>query len=84
MKIDIERKWLSLYGYTPKEEGSWFFAWSAFRHKWEFGLSCDWWEDNRDMYKSRYYLYATRFNNEGLRADHYEFPRKNRWSHVTG
>lgn len=84
MEIDIEKKWLSIYGHSPKSEGTWFFAWSVFRHRWEFGLCNDWWEDGTEMHKSRYYMYATTFDPEGRRKNHYEFPRKNRWTHVTG
>lgn len=81
MQVDIEKKWLDLYIETPKEEDSWFLGASVFRKKYEFGLTRDW--DDFSGY-SRYYLYALRFNREGLRADRWEFPRKNRWTHVTG
>lgn len=83
MKVDIERKWLSVFGHTPKGEGCWFFAFSVFRHRWEFGFACDWIETEDTMTRSSYYVYTTRFNSEGLRNKHYEFPRKTRWSHVT-
>ena len=76
--IDLETKYLSIYFYTPKDEGSWFIGVSAFRHRWEFGLDRDWW----DCQPSRYYLYAQQFNKAGLKINQYEFPRKNRWAHV--
>lgn len=83
MMVNIEKKWLSLYGYTPKAEGSYFLGISAFRHRWEIGVTCDCYEEGVHMYRSKYYLYATRLNVEGLRRKHYEFPRRPRWSHVT-
>lgn len=80
MLIDIKKKWLDLYVETPKEEGSWYLGVSAFRHKYEFGLTRDW----EDCGYSRYYLYALRLQGNGLRDNRWEFPRKNRWTHVTG
>lgn len=84
MMVDFDKKWLSVYGHSPKGEGQWFFAFQILRKRWEFGVDCDWHEEGRDMIRSRYYLYAQQFNHEGLKLNHYEFPRKNRWTHVTG
>jgi hypothetical protein len=85
MKIDYDKKWLSIYGYTPKGEGQAFFAVQVFRRHWEFGLDCDWHEVGTEMARSRYYLYAQKFRGKDLRvAKQWEFPRKNRWVHVTG
>lgn len=80
--VDIEHRWLQVYGHSPKTEGEWFFAISAFRHRWEFGLTRDYQELGRDLITSRYYIYAQRVNDEGRAVDKFEFPRKNRWSHV--
>lgn len=84
MRIDHDWKWLSVYAHSPKGEGQWFGALQVFRKKWEFGIDCDWWEDGRDMHRSRYFLYAQKFDNRGLETNKWEFPRKNRWTHVTG
>lgn len=78
--IDIEKKCLNIYLEAPWEEGSWFFGISAFRQRWEFGLMRDY---DEGYTPSRYFWYLTRFNHEGLRQKQWEFPRKNRWSHVT-
>lgn len=82
--INVETKWLEICSHSAKEEGSWFFGISAFRHRWEFGFDRDWHEDGAEMVASRYYLYAQRFDRDGLTVRQYEFPRKNRWTHVTG
>lgn len=85
MQIDFDKKYLSIYGHSPKGEGQWFFAFQAFRRRWEFGIDADWHEQGADMVRSRYYLYAQKFDGKSLlRTKQYEFPRKNRWTHVTG
>jgi hypothetical protein len=83
--IDIERKFLEVYAHSPWESGEteWFIGVQAFRKVWEFGLTRDGYEDGRDYVLSRYYVFAHRLKGkkQGTRL---EFPRKNRWSHVTG
>lgn len=88
MMIDINRKWLEIFAYTPKEGGQWFVGIQVFRKRWEFGIDQDWMEVGYNMARSRPYLYAQHFHPDEedvlKRVTTYQFPRKNRWTHVTG
>jgi len=78
--MDIDTKWLKVVAESPRWGGSWFLGVSVFRHRWEFGLDRDWCNDEY----SRYYLYLQHSDKAGALITQYEFPRKNRWTHVTG
>lgn len=82
MTIDIEKKWLGVYAYSPKEEGQWFAAVQAFRKHWEFGIDREWVEsdDGWDMVPSGYYFYIQQVKGGNVYKT-YSFPRKLRWRH---
>lgn len=83
--IDIERKYVEIFVNAPWEptETEWFIGIQLFRKHWEFGLTRDGYEDGRDYVLSKYYVFAHRIKGP-KETKRLEFPRKNRWSHVTG